>query len=68
MTTHVLQDKWHFYLHLHNNNDWSFDSYINMLEFNTVEDAILLNDEINYDLIKNHVVFYERQYQTNVGR
>ena len=58
MTTHVLQDKWHFYLHLHNNTDWSFDSYINMLEFNTVEDAILLNDEINYDLIKKTMLFF----------
>lgn len=58
MTTHILQDKWHFYLHLHNNDDWSFDSYINMLEFNTVEDAILLNDEINYDLIKKTMLFF----------
>ena len=58
MTTHSLQDKWHFYLHLHNNDDWSFDSYMNMLEFDTVEDAILLNDEINYDLIKKTMLFF----------
>jgi hypothetical protein len=61
MTTHALQDEWHFYLHLHNNNDWTINSYINMISFDTVEDAILLNDEINYDLIKKTMIFFMKK-------
>ena len=44
-----LNNNWSFYLHLHDNNDWSIDSYIKVIEFDNVEQAILLNDEINYD-------------------
>lgn len=52
-----LKCKWTFYLHLHDNTDWGIDSYIKMLEFNNVEHSILLNDEINYDLIKKSMLF-----------
>ena len=52
-----LGNKWSFYLHLHDNHDWSIKSYIKMIEFDNVEDAILLNDEINYDLIKKSLMF-----------
>ena len=52
-----LGNKWSFYLHLHDNPDWSIKSYIKMIEFDNVEDAILLNDEINYDLIKKSLMF-----------
>lgn len=53
----LLDNNWSFYLHLHDNNDWSIDSYIKILEFDNVEHAILLNDEINYDLIKKSMIF-----------
>lgn len=52
-----LYDNWQFYLHLHENDDWSIESYINMMKVSTVEDAIILNDEINYDLIKKTMMF-----------
>mgnify|MGYP001395530643 FL=1 len=52
-----LDHTWNFYLHLHDNNDWSIESYIKMLEFDNVEHAILLNDEVNYDLIKKSMIF-----------
>lgn len=52
-----LNNSWNFYLHLHDNNDWSIDSYIKIVEFDNVEHAILLNDEINYDLIKKSMMF-----------
>jgi hypothetical protein len=32
-----------------------------MIEFNMVEDAILLNDEINYDLIKKTMLFFMKK-------
>uniref|UniRef100_A0A6C0L164 Uncharacterized protein n=1 Tax=viral metagenome TaxID=1070528 RepID=A0A6C0L164_9ZZZZ len=52
-----LDHTWNFYLHLHDNSDWTMDSYIKMLEFDNVEYAILLNDEVNYDLIKKSMIF-----------
>ena len=54
---HKLNDKWTFYLHLHENKNWSIDSYIKVILLDTIEDAILLNDEINYDLIKKSMIF-----------
>ena len=47
-----LQNKWTFYLHLHDTREWNLESYKKILRFNSVENAILLNDEIHYDLIK----------------
>ena len=52
-----LNNNWTFYLHLHDNSNWDFESYIKILEFDTVENAILLNDEINYDFIKKSMIF-----------
>lgn len=49
--------KWSFYIHLHDNEDWSIKSYINIIDIDTIENAILLNDEINYDLIKKSMMF-----------
>lgn len=52
-----LSHLWQFYLHLHDDPDWSINSYINMMEICTVEDAVLLNDEMSYDLIKKSMMF-----------
>lgn len=52
-----LSHAWQFYLHLHDDPDWSINSYINMMETCTVEDAVLLNDEMSYDLIKKSMMF-----------
>jgi hypothetical protein len=53
----LLSNKWTYYIHLHDNKDWTINSYINVITFNEVENAILLNDEINYDLIKKTMMF-----------
>ena len=52
-----LNNDWTFYLHLHDTKEWNFESYIKILTFDTVEHAILLNDEITYDLIKKSMMF-----------
>lgn len=52
-----LRDNWNYFLHLHDNKDWSIKSYINMCNVDSVESAILLNDEIHYDLIKKSMMF-----------
>ena len=46
-----LSNSWNFYIHLHNVEDWSFASYHKIQTLTSVEQAILLNDEINFDLI-----------------
>lgn len=58
---HPLQNKWNFYIHLHDNKDWSFKSYINMVTIKNIEEAILLNDEIHYDLIKKTMMFIMKE-------
>ena len=62
MTKNILQysplrDNWNYFLHLHDNKDWSIKSYIKMCNVDSVENAILLNDEIHYDLIKKSMMF-----------
>lgn len=52
-----LNNNWSFYLHLHDNYDWSINSYIKIINFESLKNAILLNDEINYDLIKKSMMF-----------
>ena len=52
-----LPHDWQFYLHLQEDSDWSIKSYIDMTEIHTVQDAVLLNDEISYDLIKKTMMF-----------
>ena len=52
-----LRNSWTFYLHLHDTHEWNLSSYNNILNFQSVEDAILLNDEIHYDLIKKSMMF-----------
>jgi len=53
----ILKNNWVYYIHLHETKEWNFESYIKIVNINTIEDAILLNDEINYDLIKKSMMF-----------
>jgi hypothetical protein len=50
-------NSWNFYIHLQNVDDWSFSSYHNVMCINTPEQSILLNEEINFDLIKKTMLF-----------
>ena len=52
-----LSNSWNFYIHLHNVEDWSFASYHKIQTLSSVEQAILLNEEINFDLIKKTMIF-----------
>ena len=56
-----LCNTWTYFLHLHDNKDWTINSYINMVSVNNVENAILLNDEIHYDLIKKSMMFLMKE-------
>ena len=52
-----LQNTWNFYIHLHNVEDWSFPSYHKIMAISTPEEAILLNNEINFELMKKTMLF-----------
>ena len=56
-----LKNNWTFYLHLHDTREWNLASYNNILRFHSVEHAILLNDEIHYDLIKKSMMFLMKE-------
>ena len=56
-----LYNSWTYFLHLHDNKDWTINSYINMVKIDNVENAILLNDEIHYDLIKKSMMFLMKE-------
>ena len=56
-----LNNNWTFYLHLHDTREWNLESYNKILRFHCVEHAILLNDEIHYDLIKKSMMFLMKE-------
>jgi hypothetical protein len=58
---HDLHSTWTFYLHLHDNREWNLESYKKIISFYRAEDAILLNDEIHYDLIKKSMMFLMKE-------
>jgi hypothetical protein len=52
-----LDKKWSFYIHLHNTDDWSYESYHKIAELTNLEQSILLINEINFELIKKSIIF-----------
>ena len=56
-----LSNSWNFYIHLQNSDDWSFSSYHKIMSITSVEEAILLNDEINIDFIKKSIMFVMKE-------
>jgi len=57
---HKLNSFWNFYIHLQNDDDWSYTSYHNITTLKYAEEAILLNEEIPFDLIKKTMLFVMR--------
>ena len=52
LNEYKVSNNWNFYIHLQNEEDWSFASYHKIATISFVEQAILLNEEINIDFIK----------------
>lgn len=61
MTTHVLNDKWRLYYHLINNNDWSINSYVKLIEFDSLEQTIENYKYIDEDILKKTMLFLMRE-------
>jgi len=54
---HLLSDKWVLWAHLPHDTDWTLKSYINIVEFDTVEQVIAVINTIPHTMIKNCMLF-----------
>lgn len=76
MNEYKLINKWTFYIHLQNSNDWTIHSYYNIMEIDNITSAYLLNEYLGEDLFKNSLFFlmknnieplWENEYNKNGG-
>jgi translation initiation factor 4E len=57
-----LGHRWSLYIHLQNSEDWSFESYHRVAsEIDSVEKAIMIADEIDFELIKRTIMFVMKE-------
>ena len=56
-----LDSKWNFYIHLQNDDNWDYSGYHNIITLDTVEKAVLLNEELSFELIKKTMLFVMRE-------
>ena len=56
-----LDSKWTFYIHLQNDDNWDYSGYHNIITLDTVEKAVLLNEELSFELIKKTMLFVMRE-------
>lgn len=54
---HYLSNIWTLWLHLPHDNDWSVNSYKKIYTFNTLEDAILIIENINKVIVESSMLF-----------
>lgn len=59
-TEHKLYDKWTLWAHLPHDTNWTFESYIRILTFNTAEEIIMLLETIPEEMITNCMLFIMR--------
>jgi hypothetical protein len=61
MPEYKLDSKWNFYIHLQNDPNWDYSGYHKIITLDTVEKAVLLNEELSFELIKEG--FFSRMKQ-----
>ena len=54
---HNLNNKWTLWLHLPYDTDWSINSYKKVTTFDTLEDCIILIENINKEIIEKCMLF-----------
>ena len=59
-TNYKLYDKWTLWAHLPHDTNWTFESYIRILTFNTVEEIIMLLETLPNEIITNCMLFIMR--------
>ena len=53
----TLSNTYNFYYHNPDNSDWSIESYINLLSFNSIEEFWVLDKFIRKDMVENGMFF-----------
>ena len=53
-----LNNNWQFYIHLHNNKSWTYDSYIHLMNIKYMEEALTILDDIHFNFIKKTLIFF----------
>jgi hypothetical protein len=56
-----LANSWRFYIHLHNVDNWDYESYHKIIDLNYAEECILLLNDINFDFIRKTMMFVMRE-------
>jgi hypothetical protein len=59
-TDYKLYDKWTLWAHMPHDTNWTFDSYIRILSFNSVHAIIMLLETIPDEMITNCMLFIMR--------
>lgn len=54
---HKLEDNWTLWIHLPNDIDWGLNSYKKISTFSTLEDAILLIENIDKEIVEKCMLF-----------
>ena len=54
----ALNDNWSLWLHLPYDTDWSINSYKKVATVTTLEDAIILTENLNDDIIEKCMLFF----------
>ena len=57
VSKHNLSDKWVLWAHLPHDTDWSLKSYIKIMEFDNLENLIVLQRSIPEKMVKNCMLF-----------
>tara|TARA_B100000902_G_C27278423_1_gene900207 strand:- start:1287 stop:1817 length:531 start_codon:yes stop_codon:yes gene_type:complete len=57
---HPLSDKWTLWAHLPHDTDWSFKSYKKIMTVATVEDMLVLYNNLSEKLLVNCMLFFMR--------
>ena len=55
---HELNNTWTLWLHLQNDTDWSINSYKKVYSFNTLENGIILIENINKEIVEKSMLFF----------
>ena len=61
MPEYKLDSNWNFYIHLQNDPNWDYSGYHKIITLDTVEKAVLLNEELSFELIKKTMLFVMRE-------
>ena len=59
--SHILNDSWTLWAHMPHDAEWGLSSYKKIIDFNTVEEAIVLTESIPHNVIRNCMLFLMRK-------